>query len=130
MITHGGVGSIMDAFSFGKVPIVVPRRKELNEHSDDHQMQITKKMEKQGLIIPVYNIDDLENAIERSRKYKIKKREKKKVRELKTKYLEISVYSSIITYRNTRFAKKSSCYGDVSYEENTIACYWWYDCFS
>jgi len=78
MITHGGVGSIMDALSFGKVPIVVPRRKELDEHSDDHQMQITKEMEKRGLIIPVYEINDLENAIEKVRKFKIKKIEKKK----------------------------------------------------
>jgi UDP-N-acetylglucosamine transferase subunit ALG13 len=82
MITHGGVGSIMDALSFGKVPIVVPRRKELNEHSDDHQMQITKEMEKRGLIIPVYNINDLENAIEKTKKFKIKKRENKKFKVL------------------------------------------------
>ena len=78
MITHGGVGSIIDALSFGKIPIVVPRRKDLNEHTDDHQMQITKAMEKQGLIIPVYNIDDLKNAIDKARKLKIKKRVKKK----------------------------------------------------
>jgi len=78
VITHGGVGSIMDALSFDKTPIVVPRRKELNEHSDDHQMQITKEMEKQGLIIPVYNIDDLENAIEKAKTIKITKREEKK----------------------------------------------------
>ncbi len=77
MITHGGVGSIMDALSFGKVPIVVPRRKELNEHSDDHQMQITKEMEKQNLIIPVYDINDLENAIKTAKKFKFKKRKKK-----------------------------------------------------
>ncbi len=78
MITHGGVGSIMDALSFGKIPIVVPRRKELNEHSDDHQMQITKEMEKQELIIPVYDINNLENAIKRAKKIKVKKRENKK----------------------------------------------------
>ena len=76
MITHGGVGSIMDALSFGKVPIVVPRRKFLDEHSDDHQMQITREMEKQGLIIPVYDINDLENAIKRAKKLKIEKRKK------------------------------------------------------
>lgn len=77
MITHGGVGSIMDALSFDKIPIVVPRRKELNEHSDDHQMQITKEMEKQELIIPVYNINDLENAIKRAKKLKRRRRRKK-----------------------------------------------------
>lgn len=78
MITHGGVGSIMDCLSFGKPPIVVPRRKELNEHSDDHQMQITKEMEKQGIIIPVYDIDNLENAIKKARSFKLKKRKQGK----------------------------------------------------
>ena len=47
MITRGGVGSITDSLSYGKPTIVVPRRKELNEHSDDHQIQITKEMEKE-----------------------------------------------------------------------------------
>ena len=76
MIIHGGVGSIMDALSFGKLPIVVPRRKYLDEHSDDHQMQITREMEKQGLIIPVYDINDLENAIKKAKKLKIKRTKK------------------------------------------------------
>ena len=46
LITHGGVGSITDALNYGKAIIVVPRRKDLNEHSDNHQLQITKEMEK------------------------------------------------------------------------------------
>jgi len=77
IVTHGGVGSIMDCLSFGKMPIVVPRRMELNEHSDDHQMQITKEMEKQGLILPIYDINNLGNAIEKIKKIKTKKRVKK-----------------------------------------------------
>ena len=78
LITHGGVGSITDALNYGKVAIVVPRRKELNEHTDNHQLQITKEMEKIGKIIPVYNIRDLEKSIERAKKLKIKKRLQKK----------------------------------------------------
>jgi UDP-N-acetylglucosamine transferase subunit ALG13 len=95
MITHGGVGSIMDALSFGKVPIVVPRRKFLYEHSDDHQMQITREMEKQGLIIPVYNINDLENAIKRAKKLKIEKRKK-----------EMSKILSLIDKKLNQWGKK------------------------
>jgi len=74
LITHGGVGSITDALNYGKTTIVVPRRKELNEHTDNHQLQITKEMEKIGKIIPVYNIKNLENAIAKARKLKVKKR--------------------------------------------------------
>ena len=77
LITHGGVGSITDALNYGKATIVVPRRKELNEHSDNHQLQITKEMEKTGKIIPVYDIKDLEYAIKKARKLRIKKRIKK-----------------------------------------------------
>jgi UDP-N-acetylglucosamine transferase subunit ALG13 len=95
MITHGGVGSIMDALSFGKVPIVVPRRKYLDEHSDDHQMQITREMEKQGLIIPVYDINDLENAIKRAKKLKIEKRKK-----------EMSKILSLIDKKLNQWGKK------------------------
>jgi len=78
LITHGGVGSITDALSYGKPTIVVPRKQELNEHSDDHQLQITREMEKIGKIIPVYNIGDLEKSIEKTRKLKVKKRIPKK----------------------------------------------------
>lgn len=74
LITHGGVGSITDALNYGKPTIVVPRRQELNEHSDNHQLQITREMEKIGKIIPVYDIKDLEKAIEKARKLKVKKR--------------------------------------------------------
>jgi len=80
LITHGGVGSITDALNYGKTTIVVPRRKELNEHSDNHQLQITKEMEKTGMIIPVYDIKDLEYAIEKAKKLKIKKSERKESR--------------------------------------------------
>jgi len=83
LITHGGVGSITDALNYGKATIIVPRRKELNEHSDNHQLQITKEMEKTGKIIPVYNIDDLENAIEKARKLNVKKRIQKPPKILK-----------------------------------------------
>lgn len=78
LITHGGVGSITDALNYGKAAIVVPRRKELNEHTDNHQLQITKEMEKIGKIIPVYDIKDLKKAIEKARKLKVKKRIQKK----------------------------------------------------
>ena len=75
-ITHAGTGSITDALDYGKIPVVVPRRKtaDLDEHSDDHQIQITKLMEREGKIIAVYDIKDLYGAIEKARRMKYKKK--------------------------------------------------------
>lgn len=63
IITHGGPGSIMLPWEFGKVPIVVPRNPEFDEHVDNHQILFAKRMEKEDKIIAVYDIDDLERTI-------------------------------------------------------------------
>lgn len=64
VITHGGPSSFIEALQFGKVPIVVPRREEYNEHVNDHQVDFTKLIEKRmNNIIPVYDINQLSNTI-------------------------------------------------------------------
>lgn len=63
IITHGGPGSIMLAFSNKKVPIVVPRQKEFNEHVDNHQVKFTNKLEKENKIIAIYDIIKLKDKI-------------------------------------------------------------------
>ena len=64
VITHGGPSSFIEALQFGKVPIVVPRRQEYNEHVNDHQVDFTKLIEKRmSNIIPVYDIDQLSETI-------------------------------------------------------------------
>ena len=64
VITHGGPSSFIEALQFGKVPIVVPRRQEYNEHVHDHQVDFTKLIEKRmNNIIPVYDIDQLSETI-------------------------------------------------------------------
>lgn len=73
IITHAGVGSIMTCLKFGKTTIVVPRLKKFGEHRDDHQLQITKELEKQGKILAVYEINKLENAILKAKSWKSKK---------------------------------------------------------
>lgn len=74
IITQGGFGSIVDALSLRKPTIVVPRKRELNECKDDGlgQEEVTKELEKMGLIIAVYNIEDLPYAIEKAKKFKPK----------------------------------------------------------
>lgn len=46
VITHGGPSSFIMPLQVGKIPIVVPRRKEFNEHVNDHQVEFSKAVEK------------------------------------------------------------------------------------
>ena len=66
VITHGGPSSFIEALQFGKVPIVVPRQEKYHEHVNNHQVDFTKIIEKRmNNIIPVYDIDQLANTIEK-----------------------------------------------------------------
>lgn len=65
VVTHGGPSSFIMPLQVGKVPIVVPRVKELNEHVNDHQLAFAKAVaERQGNIIVVENIDKLGDVID------------------------------------------------------------------
>lgn len=64
IITHGGVGTIIDCLKLGKKIIVVPRLKKYKEHTNDHQLQITKEFAEKGYVIPLYNLKDLCKAID------------------------------------------------------------------
>lgn len=68
VITHGGPSSFIEAMAAGKVPVVVPRRGDLEEHVNNHQVDFVHTVaERQGGIIPVFDVDDLPVAIERAR---------------------------------------------------------------
>ena len=63
IITPGGVGSITEALKQNKKIIAVPRKKEYKEHVNNHQMQIVENFNKQGYIIGIQGVEELENAI-------------------------------------------------------------------
>ena len=64
IITHGGPASFMKALELKKIPIVVPRQAQFDEHINDHQVEFVKLVEERfDNIIGVYNIKDLENTI-------------------------------------------------------------------
>ena len=73
LITHGGVGSIINGLQNNKKVIVVPRLSKYKEHINDHQLQITDNFAKAGYIIPVYENDKLEDALKKSKDFKPKK---------------------------------------------------------
>ncbi|MBT8806578.1 glycosyltransferase [Lactobacillus delbrueckii subsp. bulgaricus] len=64
VITHGGPSSFVEALQYGKVPIVVPRQLEFNEHVNNHQVDFTKLIaERMNNIIPVCDIANLGRTI-------------------------------------------------------------------
>jgi len=64
VITHGGPSSFIMPLQIGKTPIVVPRKREFNEHVNDHQVKFVKSVaERMGTIIPVYEVEELRGKI-------------------------------------------------------------------
>lgn len=64
VVTHGGPASFIAPLSIGKIPVVVPRKKEFNEHVNNHQLEFAKEVEKRMKnIIVVDNEKEIENAI-------------------------------------------------------------------
>lgn len=64
VITHGGPSSFIMPLQIGKIPIVVPRKKEYGEHVNDHQVLFCKQVQSRYKnIIVVDNIEDLKENI-------------------------------------------------------------------
>jgi len=73
LITHGGVGSILTGLNNNKKVIAAPRLKEYNEHQNNHQLEIIEKFSNSGLILPLYDLDNLDKVLKESKKFKPKK---------------------------------------------------------
>jgi UDP-N-acetylglucosamine--N-acetylmuramyl-(pentapeptide) pyrophosphoryl-undecaprenol N-acetylglucosamine transferase len=52
LVTHAGVGTIVEALRAGHRPIVIPRRRHFGEHVDDHQLQVVRELTLLGLVTP------------------------------------------------------------------------------
>lgn len=64
VITHGGPASFIMPLQVGKIPIVVPRRHEFDEHVNDHQVNFCNAVAKRyASIIAIDHISQLSNAI-------------------------------------------------------------------
>ena len=48
---------------YGKIPVVVPRDPEFNEHVDNHQILFTRRLEEKKRVIGIYDIKKLSYAI-------------------------------------------------------------------
>jgi len=62
VICHAGVGTILTAREHRKPVIVMPRRKNLGEHLDDHQFEIANELILSGNISVVNDFQSLKEA--------------------------------------------------------------------
>lgn len=58
VVTHGGPASFLDPLKYGKIPVVVPRKKEFNEHVNNHQLEFSKEVESRMKNIIVAETDE------------------------------------------------------------------------
>ena len=64
IISHGGPASFIMPLQIGKIPIVVPRQHQFNEHVNDHQVEFAKNVAKRmGTIIMIEDIEILGSVI-------------------------------------------------------------------
>jgi len=61
MITHGGVGSILNGIRKNKKVIAVARRLKYDEHENEHQIEIVRAFDEMGYIVGCLDANDLKN---------------------------------------------------------------------
>lgn len=73
IITHGGVGSILNGIKKNKKIIAAARLAKYKEHHNDHQKQIISEFVKQGYILELDDFDKLDKTLKEIKKFKPKK---------------------------------------------------------
>lgn len=73
IITHGGVGSIIDSLKNEKKVIAVPRQAKYLEHVNDHQVEIVDEFAKAGYILECKNLNNLSKTLEKVKTFEPKK---------------------------------------------------------
>lgn len=64
VITHGGPSSFIMPLQVGKIPVVVPRKKEFGEHVNNHQVEFAKAVaERQGNILVIEDVNQLKDLL-------------------------------------------------------------------
>lgn len=63
VVMHAGVGSVMVSLANGKRPIVMARLREHDEHVDDHQLELARRLDANGLVTLVEDAAALHRAL-------------------------------------------------------------------
>ena len=72
IITHGGVGSILNALKLKKKIIAVPRLSKYGEHINDHQLQVIQKMTEDGYILSCEDENEIGNKVRDAENFIVK----------------------------------------------------------
>lgn len=70
IITHGGVGTILECLQKGKKIIAAPRLKKHGEHVNDHQLEIVNSFADMNYILPLKDFNKLDKLIDKTKKFK------------------------------------------------------------
>lgn len=70
IITHGGVGSIIESLEKNKIVIAAARLKKYDEHTNNHQEQIVKEFAKRGYILELEDFNELDKILKSAKKFK------------------------------------------------------------
>ena len=73
LITHAGVGTIIEGLKQNKKIIAVARLKKYKEHTNDHQVQLINNFTEEGYIIGLTEFDSLDEALEKVKSFEPKK---------------------------------------------------------
>jgi UDP-N-acetylglucosamine transferase subunit ALG13 len=60
-VSHAGAGSVIDSIQNQKIPILLPRKKILKEHIDDHQVELYEKLLQKNLASPIEQMYNFKN---------------------------------------------------------------------
>lgn len=74
VITHAGTGALITALKKGKQVISIPRLAKYDEHSDDHQLQVSGALRDEGYLREVIDMDDLLDTIRACKRNPIQKK--------------------------------------------------------
>lgn len=64
ILTHGGVGTILNAVKKGKKVLACPRLAKYQEHGNDHQLQLCSEFEKKGYVLVCEDFNELSEKIQ------------------------------------------------------------------
>lgn len=74
VVTHAGVGSILMALRAGRRPVLVPRRADLHEHVDNHQVELAYQLRDRGLAVVAEPGQPLRTLLDEAAAYIIERR--------------------------------------------------------
>lgn len=69
VVSHAGIGTLLTASRLSKPVVMLPRRAQLGEHRNDHQIATCKQLEKRPGIFVAFEETELPSAIKRGLPY-------------------------------------------------------------